>query len=269
MLRIVTSTSAAARLAAAADALAARLPSEETLVIGASRGAADDLTRAVTRRVGATFGVIRFSLTELAARAAAVQPAGPRRAPGSQAAAEAIAARAVFEARAAAELEYFAPVAMLPGFPKALARTTHELRLGQVDAGRLEAVGAAGVDLTRLLARVAEQRARAGVGDRASLFAQASRGGAGGRVRWAGMPVVLLDVTIDSHAERDFIAAVAAAAPEMLATVPDGDDRAILALTSLGGRVEIAPDTARADTDLAHLRRHVFTNEHLPERPPA
>ena len=73
MLRIVTSTSAAARLAAAAHALATRLPSEETLIIGASRGAADDLTRAVTRRAGATFGVIRFSLTELAARAAAVQ----------------------------------------------------------------------------------------------------------------------------------------------------------------------------------------------------
>src|SRR5262245_49284513 len=247
MLRIVTSTSAAARLAAAADALAARLPSEETLVIGASRGAADDLTRAVTRRVGATFGVIRFSLTELAARAAAVQPAGPRRAPGSQAAAEAIAARAVFEARAAAELEYFAPVATLPGFPKALARTTHELRLGQVDPDRLERSGAAGADLTRLLARMGEQRARAGVDDRAALFAQASRAWSAGRVRWGGMPVVLLDLPIDSRGERDFIAAVAAAAPEVLATVPDGDERALQALSSLGGRVEVAPDAAAAD----------------------
>jgi CRISPR/Cas system-associated exonuclease Cas4 (RecB family) len=266
MLRIVTSTSAAARLAAAAHALATRLPSQETLVIGASRGAADDLTRAVTRRAGATFGVIRFSLTELAARAAALQPAGPRRAPGSQAAAEAIAARAVFEASAAAELEYFAPVATLPGFPKALARTTHELRLGQVDPDRLEAAGAAGADLTRLLARIAEQRARAAVDDRAALFAQASRAWNAGRVRWAGMPVVLLDVTIDSRAERDFIAAVAAAAPDLLATVPDGDERALAALTSLGADLETAPDAAPADTDLAHLRRSVFTNENPPLR---
>jgi len=221
MLRLITSTSAAARLAAAAHALTTRLPSEEILVIGASRGAADDLTRAVTRRAGATFGVIRFSLTELAARAAAVQLAGPRRAPGSQAAAEAIAARAVFEARAADELEYFAPVAALPGFPKALARTTHELRLGQVDADRLDAAGAAGADLRRLLARIDEQRGRAGVDDRAALFAQASRAWRSGRVRWAAMPVVLLDVTIDSRAERDFIAAIAAAAPDLLAAALD------------------------------------------------
>jgi len=266
MLRIVTSTSAVARLAAAAHALATRLPSEEALVIGASRGAADDLTRTVTRRAGATFGVIRFSLTGLAARAAAVQLSGPRRAPGSQAAAEAIAARAVFEARAAAELEYFAPVAALPGFPKALARTAHDLRLGQVDPDGLEAAGPAGADLTRLLARIGEQRARAGVDDRAALFAQASRAWGSGRVRWAGMPVVLLDVTIDSSAERDFIGVVAAAAPEILATVPDGDERALHALVALGGQVEVAPDAAPADTDLAHLRRYVFTSENPPLR---
>jgi hypothetical protein len=266
MLRIVTSTSAAARLAAAAHALATRLPSEETLVIGASRGAADDLTREVTRRAGATFGVIRFSLTELAARAAAVQLASPRRAPGSLAAAEAIAARAVFEARAAGELAYFAPVAMLPGFPKALARTTHELRLGRVEPDRLDAAGAAGADLTRLLARMDEQRGRAGVDDRAALFGGASRAWTSGRVRWAGMPVVLLDVTIDSRAEREFVAAVVGAAPDVLATIPAGDDRTLEALTSLGGRVDALQDAAAADADLAHLRRYVFTNEHPPLR---
>src|SRR4051812_10191212 len=266
MLRIVTSTSAAARLAAAAHALATRLPSQETLVIGASRGAADDLTREVTRCAGATFGVIRFSLTELAARAAAVQPADPRRAPGSLAAAEAIAARAVFEARAAGELAYFGPVAMLPGFPKALARTTHELRLGRVEPDRLEAAGAAGADLTRLLARMDEQRGRAGVDDRAALFAAAARAWTSGRVRWAGMPVVLLDVTIDSRAEREFVAAVAGASPDVLATIPDGDERALEALASLGGRVDALPDAAAAAADLAHLRRYVFTNEHPPVR---
>jgi hypothetical protein len=266
MLRLIRSTSAAARLVAAAHALTTRLPSEEILVIGASRGAADDLTRAVTRRAGATFGVIRFSLTELAARAAAVQLAGPRRAPGSQAAAEAIAARAVFEAHEADELEYFAPVAALPGFPKALARTAHELRLGRVDPDRLEAAGGAGADLSRLLARMGEQRKRAGVDDRAALFAAASHAWGSGRVRWAGMPVVLLDVTIDSRAERDFVAAIAAAAPELLATVPDGDDRAVDALLALDARVEDAPDTASSDTDLAHLRRYVFTNDNPPLR---
>src|SRR5439155_12044877 len=58
--------------------------------------------------------------------------AGARRVPGTQAGAEAIAARAAFDARAAGELAYFAPVAGMPGFPKALARTLYELRLAGV-----------------------------------------------------------------------------------------------------------------------------------------
>src|SRR5262249_14239822 len=63
-----------------------------------------------------------------------------------------------------------------------------------------------------------------------------------------------------------FIATVAGAAPEILATVPDGDDRALYALSSLGGRVEAAVDAAPVDTDLSHLRRYVFTNENPPLR---
>src|SRR6185436_11431725 len=102
MLRVVRSTSAAARLAAAFDFLTSRPPSSEVLVIGASRGAADDLAREVARRVGATFGILRFSLTELAARSSA--DASVRRAPGTQAANEAMAARATFDATAAGEL---------------------------------------------------------------------------------------------------------------------------------------------------------------------
>ena len=131
-MRIVTSTSAAARLEAAREFLTGRPPATEIVIVAASRGAADDLARAVARRAGSTFGLARFSLTELAARAAAARIAGSRRVPGTQAGGEAIAARAAFDARAAGELVYFAPVASMPGFPKALARTLHELRLAGV-----------------------------------------------------------------------------------------------------------------------------------------
>src|SRR3954464_13020871 len=133
-MRVVVSSSAAVRLDAARGFLGGRLPGSEVVIVGASRGAADDLARDVARRAGATFGLTRFSLTELAARAAAVRLAGARRVPGSSAGAEAMAARAVFDAIAADELGYFAPVASLPGFPKALARTVHELRLARVAA---------------------------------------------------------------------------------------------------------------------------------------
>ena len=136
MIRVVRSTSAASRLAQAAEFLESRPSFSEVVVVGASRGAADDLARAVAHRLGATFGILRFSLTELAARAA-TQTFEARHTAGTQAASEAMAARATFAAVAADELQYFAPVARMPGFPKALARTIHELRLaGSVGRGR-------------------------------------------------------------------------------------------------------------------------------------
>src|SRR2546427_7777004 len=111
MLRLVISTSATARLGAARAFLAKHPPASELAIVGASRGAADDLARDVARRAGATFGLCRFSLTELAARAAEATEAGPPRVPGTRAGGEAVAARAVFDALAANELAYFTPVA--------------------------------------------------------------------------------------------------------------------------------------------------------------
>ena len=64
-MRVIASSSAAARLDAARAFLAGRPPASELVIVGASRGAADDLARAVARRAGSTFGLTRFSLTEL------------------------------------------------------------------------------------------------------------------------------------------------------------------------------------------------------------
>ena len=285
MLRVITSPSAAARLDAAAQFLRARPPATEVVIVGASRGAADDLARAVARLAGATFGVTRFSLTELAARAAAARLAGARRFPGTPAGAEATAARAVFEARAADELSYFAPVAAMPGFPRALARTLHELRLAGITSERLvdatlaaergdaaaparaRSDGAARVrhDLGRLLDRVQRQLQTSAVIDRAALFRLAADACADEQVRWVGVPIVLLDVPLDSRAEREFVAALVNRAPEALATVPDGDTFARDALTALGAELDVRPDPLPAAADLTSLRRYVFA----PERPPA
>jgi hypothetical protein len=140
MLRVLTSASAAARLEAAERFLADRSPSAECVIVGASRGAADDLARATASRTGATFGLARFSLTELASRVAAAGLAGAHRVPSTRAGAEATAARAVFDEVAAGDLEYFAPVALMPGFSKALASTLHELRLASIGPERLAEV---------------------------------------------------------------------------------------------------------------------------------
>jgi hypothetical protein len=57
-------------------------PATELIIVGASRGAADDLARAVARDAGATFGITRFSLTELRRARAAAGLADARRVPG-------------------------------------------------------------------------------------------------------------------------------------------------------------------------------------------
>jgi CRISPR/Cas system-associated exonuclease Cas4 (RecB family) len=255
MMRVVQSTSAAARLDAARVFLSARPAAAESVLIGASRGAADDLARSIARHAGATFGLTRFSFTEFAARAAAAKWAGARRVPGTQAGTEAIAARAVFDARTAGELEYFAPVAALPGFPRALARTLHELRLAGVGQAALRP------DLSRLLARFEEALGQAAVDDRAALFDLAAAACRQGLVRWARLPLVLLDVPLDSRAEQNFAAALVGQSPEVLATVPDGDLFARDALVALGATVETLADTAPGPSDLLHLRRFVFTTE--------
>ena len=241
-------------------------PATEALVIGATRGAADDFVRTIAREAGATFGLSRFSLTELAARAAAAGVGQGRRAPATHAGAEAVAARAVFDSLAAGELTYFTPVASMPGFSKALARTVHELRLAGISAAQLGGGDAATKDIGQLLARIEEQFGHAAVDDRAALFQLATAAVASGQVRWAELPLVLLDVPLDSAIERDFIAALAARTPAMLATVPEGDDVPAAALVRLGASLERVDDAAAPSSDLAHLRRHVFTVERPPQR---
>ncbi len=71
MLSILTSASASTRLSAARQFVLNASSSTETLVVSASRGAADDFARDLARARGATFGLYRFSLTQLAARLAA------------------------------------------------------------------------------------------------------------------------------------------------------------------------------------------------------
>ncbi len=154
----------------------------------------------------------------------------------------------------------------MPGFPKALARTLHELRLAGVGPDRLGTSDAATGDIGRLLARVEAELARVSVDDRAALFRRAAAAVRDGRVRWASLPIVLLDVPLDSRSDAGFVEALAGRAPEILATVPDGDAATEKVLAGLGADFERRMDDARETTDLFHLRRHVFQSEPPPAR---
>jgi len=190
-----------------------------------------------------------------------------------------MAARVTFDAVAAGELAYFGPVATMPGFPKALARTVHELRLARLSSpallheGRLAGPVAAAEgqdvpgarDIFRLLSRVEAQLEAAGVNDRAALFAMAASAWREG-LRWFGYPVLLLDVPLNSVAERQFGRAIVEHARDACITCPAGDDATRLAVDQLGAAVRAVDDEASPETDLGRLRRYIFEKDPPPER---
>jgi ATP-dependent helicase/nuclease subunit B len=268
MVRVVESASNELRLAEARAFVRSNLGKADLLLVGASRGAADDLARSIAIESGATVGLHRFSLTQLAARLAAPILAADRRSPATDLGSEAVAARATFESVRDGALEYFGPVAGTPGFPRALARTLQELRLAHVSSSALSELPLGGRDLSVLLDRFEREFSSASATDRATLFASATSVVSGGRRTNSvlGIPLVLLDVPFDSAAEFDFLKALIAASPNTIVTVPFGDIQSLERLTSLGFDAEVLEQ--KGDTDLVALRRHLFARSRPPERSP-
>ena len=111
----------------------------ETLAIVPGRLAGEFLTGA-----GAGIaGVRRSTLTQLAAGLARPAMAERGLTPLSSLGLEAVTARVAHAALAGGLLKYFDPVAALPGFARALARTLSELRLAGIRAKELDSRGLA------------------------------------------------------------------------------------------------------------------------------
>ena len=260
MLNVLESASATRRLAAA-SAFIDRFPRDaEVLIVSASRGAADDLAREIGRVRGATFGLYRFSLTQLAARLAAPALAADRLSPTTPLGMEAVAARALFEAAGEGTLTYFQPVAATPGFPRALARTLEELSLAGSSAAALRRLPDGGPDVADLLERFDAQLELASAVGRARFFKTAARAAADGAL-YARCPLVLIDVVVSSAAERAFVSAIVSRASDALATIPAGDATTHDALSSLG-RVESLDDHDAVGLD--RIGRYLFA----PSPPP-
>jgi ATP-dependent helicase/nuclease subunit B len=281
--RLIESSSAQLRLQEARAFVETHAARGDVWLIGASRGAVDDLARSIAAAAGATIGLHRFSLTQLAARLAAPILAAQGLAPVTYLGSEAVAARAAFEAQRDAALQYFAPVAKTPGFPRALARTLQELRLAEVRADRLGALPLGGADLAVLLERFDEQFAGASAIDRATLFDAATRAlnqiaASGFQLPATGIQLpgalLLLDVPIDSAVEFAFVKALLSSAPRasrlaprVLITVPFGDIATMDRLKSLGLERELLEQTG--ESDLVALRRYLFARSQPPAREPA
>ena len=250
------SASAAARVSYARAFVRRIDAAAEVVVVAPTRAAADEFARVEAADRPATLGWHRFSLTQLAARMAAPRLAAGGLSPGTTLGAEAVAARAGFEALRTGSLTYLAPVVATPGFPRALARTMSDLRAAGVSPESLSNAPRAGADLGRLMDVIDAQLVAAGTADRAQLFRSATEAAAAGETIVAGRCCVLLDVAFESEAERAFVAALIRTARDTLVTVPAGDEGTRASLDSLG--VQILADDQAETTALGRLRTYLF-----------
>ncbi len=283
-VRVIESSATELRLREAREFVRDRVTRREVLIVAGSRGAADDLARSIAVHASATVGLHRFSLTQLAARLSAPVLAGDGKTPATALGAEAVAARAAFDAHEAGALRYFEPVSRMPGFPRALARTLQELRLALVGSEALRPHPLGGPDLSVLLAKFEEQFSAASSTDRATLFKTATDVLGVQPVRavgadllvvqpfravsavqpLSGAALLLLDVAMDSRVEFDFIRALLAASSDVLVTIPFGDIKALDRLAQVGLQPEVLVQTG--ETDLVALRRSLFAKSRVKER---
>jgi len=243
-------------------------PSAEVMVLAARQPPADDLVRALGAR-RALFGVHRMTPARLLGVLCAERLFRDGLAPAAGLGAEAVTARAIHKLAATGALGYFAPIADRPGFPGALARTLGEVRLAGIGAHELAALDAIGAPLAAMLNQFEAELREARLVDRAAMLALAAAiVNADPPPRHATMPILMLDVAVASTLERELYAALAARAPAMLATVPQGDTDTLAMLGAvLGVAPPPAPRAAAAAESIARLQDYLFSDETPPERP--
>jgi hypothetical protein len=224
------------------------------LIVAPTRSAADEFAYSLAREQGATFGVTRSSVAGLVVRTAIPALSSNGLTPSAPLSDEAVSARVADDLMTQEALKYFAPVAELPGFPRALSRTLGELRMAGVDAAQLHGHDANN-DLAALLTRAIEERSRSGAVDYATVLATATSELEQKPASLAKTTIVLLDLPITSKAEAAFINALIAASGAVIATIPSGD-KATLEQLSIEAK-------GRGDANsnaLARLQTHLFAD---------
>ena len=258
---IFTSSSAALRVARAHQWLTAHPADCELLLIGGSIEGGSDLARACALAGGATFGWHRLSLRRLALRLAerALLEAGL--APATPLALEALWIRVVHELGQAGKLGRFSRVAQQPGLPRALARTIDETRLARIANSALDP------DLAIAATAFDAALAQAGLADRATVLRLAVSELARGPHPLSRLPTLLLDVEVQFQLERSLVCALAALSPDVLATVPAGDDRSAAQLEA-ALETKATREDPPATNALARLQQNLFRQGELPVGPP-
>ncbi len=262
---LISSRSNNGLLERAADFLRTHSRTSEVLILGPTRAAANELALAAFEQ--GCQGIHALTLTQLAAQLAA-QPMGRQAlAPISRLGIEALSARIVHAAQSAGQLTYFSPVALTPGFARALARTVAELRLNHVTAQNLLAAGAPGADLAHLLTLYRQELEQRSLADLPALFQLATEEALRGTHRLLKLPLILLDIRLDSTSHERFLATVSAQSPAILATVIAGENPSLWPLESIL-KIHAEDLDPPPTTTLDRVVTWLFSNEQPPSAPP-
>jgi ATP-dependent helicase/nuclease subunit B len=261
MVDVLVCPSGSQRLKASQDFIRSFSGAPEVLLLGASRDALDDFARELSATAKATFGLHRFSFIHFAARTAIASLARERLAPASLLGGEATAARSSFEVAKRGALRYFLPVAMRPGFSRALAATIAEVRAAGVDPDALARLGNAASDVAELMKEFGEQLRNSHVVDRSELFQIAVQAvNDVGENDLVGKPLLLLDVPLHTEAEVAFASVLISRASQAFVTVPAGDERTLDCLSRLRDS-KLVTIEARNTHSVARLQNSIFTAE--------
>lgn len=258
---VYCSPRAGERRAKAIEHLRGRARGAEGLSIGTSLDALTDLFACLAREGRAVFGEHRVTLARLAAQIAAPRLAARGLATAGPLPLEALCARVVSALAKDGKLGRFALVAGRPGLPRAVARTLRETRTAGIST---EALAEVAPDLARIHEEYEKELARHGLADRAVVFRVATERARAGETPLSGVPVLLFDVAISPGIEADFVTALTARSPSVLATVPAGDAQSEAALVRALGAVVERAEGSPDGSSLERLQTFLFEERALP-----
>ncbi len=167
---------------------------------------------------------------------------------------EALWTRVVYELRLAGKLGRFSAIADKPGLPGALARSIEEMRLAAVEPQALAPdLAAAAAAFERILIKSA-------LADRAAILRGAIAECSKAPHPLIRLPTLFLDIEVHCALECELIQTLATLAPDVLATVPTGDQRTVEDLSRALGTAPIF-EQPQADEPVARLQRNVFEED--------
>lgn len=260
-VKFLAAPRARTRIAAARDFLLGLPSGQPFLVVGWRRYAADRLAHEVAERRGALFGAHRFGFRVLVETLAAPGLAEQELSALTPARRLDLVAGLVRRAERNRALGSLSRVADSPGLASALAATFEELRLYTVAPDELEpldpTVGA-------LYRRYTEELAARRFADFAEALRIARNQVESGALapHPVGLPAVFLDVRLRRSASHPLAAALCARSPDVLWTLPYGDEDTEKALRRMGASAHRdggIPAPSRGDDALAAAQRRLFT----------